>query len=100
MFSKQKRIKFYSEKEIEYIEKYIELQKIETSKSKLCDLPCFRIIPGNKTIAPMIFIPFIENAFKHTTNKKIDNAINVHIVINKETIGFIFAIINSIRPAS
>lgn len=76
------------EKEIEYIEKYIELQKIRTSNLNYVS---FHVTgaPGNKTIAPMIFIPFIENAFKHSTNKKIDNAINVHIFINKESIQFV-----------
>ncbi len=75
-------------KEIEYIEKYIELQKIRTSNSNYVS---FEItgIPGNKTIAPMVFIPFIENAFKHSPNKKIDNAIHVQIFINDENIQFI-----------
>lgn len=75
-------------KEIEYIEKYIELQKIRTSNSNYVS---FQITgtPGNKTIAPMVFIPFIENAFKHSTNKKIDNAINVQLFINKDTIQFV-----------
>ncbi len=75
-------------KEIEYIEKYIELQKIRTSNLNYVN---FQVTgtPGNKTIAPMVFIPFIENAFKHSTNKKVDNAINVKIFINKESILFI-----------
>jgi LytS/YehU family sensor histidine kinase len=37
----------------------------------------------------MVFIPFIENAFKHSTNKKIDNAIKVQLLIKKEHIVFI-----------
>ena len=76
------------EKEIEYIEKYIELQKIRTSNINYIN---FQITgsPGNKTIAPMVFIQFIENAFKHTTNKKIDHAINVQLFIEKETIRFV-----------
>jgi two-component system, LytTR family, sensor kinase len=76
------------EKEIEYIEKYIELQKIRTANLNYIN---FQITgaPENKTIAPMVFIQFIENAFKHTTNKKIDNAINVQIFIEKETIRFV-----------
>ena len=74
-------------KEIEYIEKYIELQKIRTSNSKYVD---FQIEgnAGNKTIAPMLFIPFIENAFKHTSNKKLENAITIRIQIEEETISF------------
>ena len=76
------------EKEIEYIEKYIELQKIRTSNTNYIN---FQITgtPGNKTIAPMVFIQFIENAFKHTTNKKLDHAINVQLFIEKETIRFV-----------
>jgi len=76
------------EKEIEYIEKYIELQKIRTSNINYIN---FQITgtPGNKTIAPMVFIQFIENAFKHSTNKKIDHAINVQLFIEKETIRFV-----------
>jgi LytS/YehU family sensor histidine kinase len=34
----------------------------------------------------MIFIPFIENAFKHANNKKLENAITVNIHINETTI--------------
>ena len=37
----------------------------------------------------MVFIPFIENAFKHTTNKKIENAIIVNLNIKDETIQLI-----------
>ncbi len=76
------------EKELEYIEKYIELQKIRTLNSAYVNFTVTGI-PGNRTIAPMIFIPFIENAFKHTTNKKIDDAINVQVVIKKDTILFV-----------
>jgi LytS/YehU family sensor histidine kinase len=76
------------EKEIEYIGKYIELQKIRTSNLNYIN---FQVTgtPGIKTIAPMVFIQFIENAFKHTTNKKIDHAINVQIFIEKATIRFV-----------
>ena len=76
------------EKEIEYIEKYIELQKIRTSNANYIN---FQITgtPGNKTIAPMVFIQFIENAFKHSTNKKIDHTIQVQLFIEKEVIRFV-----------
>jgi two-component system LytT family sensor kinase len=75
-------------KEIEYIEKYIELQKIRTANANYVS---FHVIgnPVNISIAPMVFIPFIENAFKHSTNKKIDNAIVVQLFITEENIQFI-----------
>jgi LytS/YehU family sensor histidine kinase len=76
------------EKEIEYIEKYISLQKIRTSNPTYVN---FQITgtPGDKTIAPMVFIQFIENAFKHTYNKKIDHAIDVQLFIENKTIRFV-----------
>ena len=75
-------------KEIEYIEKYIELQKIRTANSNYVSFQINGTM-GNRTVAPMVFIPFIENAFKHSTNKKIDNTISIEIYINKENIIFL-----------
>ncbi len=71
--------------EIEYIEKYIALQKIRTANEHYVHFSVTGII-GNKMIAPMVFIPFIENAFKHTNNKKLENAITIHIIISNKTI--------------
>jgi len=72
-------------KEIEYMDKYIDLQKIRTSNPNYVH---FEVTgkPGNKMIAPMVFIPYIENAFKHTHNKKLENAISVHIFIKDDTV--------------
>ncbi len=71
--------------EIEYIEKYIALQKIRTANEHYVHFSVTGII-GNKMIAPMVFIPFIENAFKHTNNKKLENAIMVNMFISDESI--------------
>lgn len=74
-------------KEIEYIEKYIALQKIRTSNDNFVNFT----VKGettNHSISPMLFIPFIENAFKHISNKKTENAIKVSLVIEKEKIVF------------
>jgi two-component system, LytTR family, sensor kinase len=72
-------------KEMEYIQKYIELQKIRTANQSYVH---FEVIgsPNKCLIAPMVFIPFIENAFKHTNNKKIENAIRIQIIINTTNI--------------
>lgn len=84
MLFETKTPEIHLSKEIEYIEKYIELQKIRTANSNYVK---FEVVgtPSAKKIAPMVFIPFIENAFKHTTNKKIENAISIQILIKKET---------------
>jgi len=52
------------DKEITYLENYIELQRLRlTSNSKVS----FQVMgeTTGKTIEPMLMIPFIENAFKH-----------------------------------
>ncbi|HLK27692.1 MAG TPA: histidine kinase [Puia sp.] len=75
------------EKELAYIHKYIELQKIRTTNPNYVNYS----VEGNaygKMIAPMIFIPFVENAFKHAENKKIENAISIHILIEEKKIVF------------
>jgi two-component system, LytTR family, sensor kinase len=75
-------------KELEYIEKYIELQRIRSSNP---DYIQFEVKgdPGNTMIEPMLFIPFIENAFKHGEYKKGLDAIKISFDLSPEKIVFI-----------
>lgn len=68
-------------KELNYIRSYIELMELRSSKKNLV---CFDIIgdPQEKYIAPMLLIPFIENAFKHCEKNVEFPAINIKILIN------------------
>jgi hypothetical protein len=90
-------------KEIEYIEKYIDLQKIRTSNKNYVNFSVIGKSEG-KTIAPMVFIPFIENAFKHTTNKKTDDAINIRIWIENSSVKMVcenkFSVNAKVKPES
>ena len=85
MLYETKADKILVSKEIEYIEKYVALQKIRTANEHYVQFAVTGNM-GSKMIAPMVFIPFIENAFKHTNNKKIENAITVNIFIKEENI--------------
>ena len=79
-------------KELTYIEKFIELQKIRTTNPHYINYT----VKGDATnlmIPPMLLIPFIENAFKHAENKKAENAININLDIENEK--FIFKCENS-----
>jgi LytS/YehU family sensor histidine kinase len=74
-------------KEIAYIDKYIELQKIRTSNENFVTYD----VTGDTTdiaIEPMLLIPFIENAFKHSGNKKIREAIRILLKVDKDKLGF------------
>ncbi|MEM6628040.1 MAG: sensor histidine kinase [Bacteroidota bacterium] len=74
-------------RELDYIDKYIELQKIRTANP---DYVSYNLQgdPTGRKVAPMVFIPFIENAFKHATNKKVDHAVDIDIHIKSEFILF------------
>lgn len=78
-------IPFY--KELEYIEKYIELQKIRTSNPDYVKY-IRNGDPDGKMVAPMLFIPFIENAFKHSETIKSVAHIYIEFAITKEEILF------------
>lgn len=87
MLNETKTEKISLSKELSYIEKYIELQKIRTSNLNYVNFS----VEGDTDalmIPPMLFIPFIENAFKYAENRKIENAINISIVIEKEKLIF------------
>ena len=79
-------------KELNYIEKFIELQKIRTANEHYINYS-LNGDPTNFMIPPMILIPFIENAFKHAENKKAENSINIHVDIEPES--FVFKCENS-----
>jgi len=75
------------QKEIMYISKYIDLQKIRSANHDFVQYTT-EGDAGAWKIAPMLFIPFIENAFKHSVNKKSDHSIVIGIKIAKTDISF------------
>lgn len=73
------------EKEIDYISDYIQLQKIRLDESVNFKYE----IKGqllNKSIAPLILIPFIENAFKYGINPDEDSFIHISIETDEKYI--------------
>jgi len=68
------------DKEIKYICDYIDLQKIRLGSTTKLDF----IVEGDtsgKQIAPLILIPFVENAFKFGVNPEEDATISIRIVL-------------------
>ena len=75
------------EKEIEFIQHYIDLQKFRlTDKIKIN----FKVTgeQAGKQIAPLIFMPFVENAFKYGISAREDSEINISIDIRQQVIEF------------
>jgi hypothetical protein len=73
--------------ELEYIEKYIELQRIRNANPNSIQYTVEGSVQ-NIFITPMLFIPFIENAFKHSTNRKVERAVNIHFAVEPHRILF------------
>ncbi len=87
MLYETKTEKIALEKELSYIKKYVELQKIRTTNHNYVKFEV-KGSAGDLLIEPMLFIPFIENAFKHAENKKVENAIKISFIIEKDKIKF------------
>ncbi len=76
-------------KEIEYLKNYIALQKLRTQSSpdiliedNIDEANC------NRNIAPMLLIPFVENAFKHGISLKAKSWINIKLECAETLITF------------
>ena len=67
VFDKSKLDKVPLAEEIQYIEDYIYLQKLRFEDAVMVDAD-FSNACNDKVIAPMILIPFVENAFKYGVN--------------------------------
>jgi two-component system, LytTR family, sensor kinase len=73
-------------RETEYVNSYIELQKIRYAKSLIIRVDMDR--GDSQLIEPMLLIPFIENAFKHGTGTISDPVIDVSLKISEGLIDF------------
>jgi len=78
------------EKEIEHIRNFIELQKLRFSERDEQDIS-FSVSgeTANKFIPPMLFIPFIENAFKFGLSVSQKSMIKIDIQIKEKELDFI-----------
>jgi two-component system LytT family sensor kinase len=75
------------QKELEYISKYISLQRLRFEH----EIPVSLEVSGNTSeviLAPLLLIPFVENAFKHGDLSLNSKGISINILINKEKIFF------------
>lgn len=68
------------EKEIDYISNYIELEELRITNKVNLQYKATGIFTGKK-IAPLIFVPFIENAFKHGVSTKENSSIQIDITV-------------------
>ena len=75
-------------KELEYLENYFELERLRFKNEKFLNYSIHGDVNGVK-IAPMLMIPFVENAFKHSVDSNIENGITINIIIVNKKLHFI-----------
>ena len=73
------------ENELNYISNYIDLQKMRLASNVKLSYIC-EGVAGDKKIAPLVLIPFIENAFKHGVNAEENSDIEIKITITDLTL--------------
>ena len=85
------------QKEVNYIQNYLDLEKLRQSGQS--DIQ-FRVEGQvtNQTIAPLIFIPFLENSFKHGINHQLGDGY-VHVIMKVLENKLLLRILNS-KPIS
>ena len=66
--------------ELEYIQNYIELQRLRLNRHTIVN---YNVSVDNETLAipPMLMIAFVENAFKYGTSSKYDFEINISVLL-------------------
>jgi sensor histidine kinase YesM len=75
------------EKEINYLKSYISLQQIRLKDPGFVQVEITGDCAG-KSIAPMLFIPFVENAFKHGQKNVKAPGIKISLECQKDSINF------------
>jgi hypothetical protein len=73
--------------EIEFMNNYIDLMKLRMSDKVSLEVN-FPEQRGPLSIPPLLFIPFIENAFKHGISYRNNSFIKINLRVNKQQIEF------------
>lgn len=83
-------------KEIDYLNNYVELQKLRFGDD--ITISFFNEVPANSSleVVPMILIPFVENAFKHGVVLIKDPEINIRLVVTGNLLNF--SVMNKFNP--
>ena len=75
------------EKEVEMLQNYIDMQNLRSGKNKI-EFNTIGAIKGKK-IAPLLFLPFVENSFKHGMKGGANDAfVNIKVEVAEKVLHF------------
>lgn len=86
------------QQELSYLENFIELEELRQESNFELDLQTNPILGEHWMIAPFILMPFVENAFKHVSQKQ-DGTDWIRIDLNVVDNQLIFLVKNSVSNA-
>lgn len=75
------------DKEVHYVESYVELQKLRFKDGAAVEISINGVIDGQK-IVPLILMSFVENAFKHGVANDKGDPIKINIIANQKILHF------------
>lgn len=84
------------EKEVSYLESYVDLQRLRKSDKHSIIFNSDESAK-NFSIAPLLLLPFVENAFKHLSSSS-DMKNRVEVNLQRENGSFKFSVLNSLGP--
>ncbi len=70
-------------KEVNYIRNYLDLERLRQGKNARIEFELEGSVQQQK-IAPLMFIPFLENSFKHGLNQVAEGFVRIHIEIEEQ----------------
>jgi sensor histidine kinase YesM len=85
------------EKETSYLKSYVDLQRLRKSNKERIVFSAGENVSGF-SIAPLLLLPFVENAFKHAGNRPDSNK-TVELEMTRQNGSFIFSVVNSMTPS-
>jgi len=86
------------EKEIAYLKNYVDLQRLRSNENYFIEFSCTDNLSGY-TIAPLILIPFVENAFKYVSHfPDAPNEVKIQLGLNDRS--FEMRVLNTVNTVS
>ncbi|HWR99039.1 MAG TPA: histidine kinase, partial [Prolixibacteraceae bacterium] len=74
-------------RELNHLEDYIELVRLRTKGANYLNYKVSGL-PGHLQVAPMLFLPLVENAYKHASSREGENVIQIELRIANKSLHF------------
>ena len=89
MLSENNHERILLEKEIQYLENYLYIQRLRVDETQGVDITIsLTVSTPHAYIAPMMLIPFVENAFKHGISHRSPSWIHVSLTVENGKLDF------------